>query len=114
MAFLKLIVRHLGLPALVICAIGLVQPAAADPEPAAAALSLSLSAETALATMMFDDAPSGPSEPAQVSDTKPEPKRQTSSWWVWALLGVAAAGVGAVVLTSTGKDPACPAGRVCH
>ena len=34
-------------------------------------------------------------------------------WWPWALIAVAAAGIGALVFVSSGRDPACPDGRTC-
>jgi hypothetical protein len=37
-----------------------------------------------------------------------------TTWWPWALIAAAAAGVGAVVFLSSGKDPSCPAGRTCQ
>jgi hypothetical protein len=40
----------------------------------------------------------------------PAPK---APWWPWVLIAVAAAGIGALVFTSSGKDPSCPAGRTC-
>jgi hypothetical protein len=36
-----------------------------------------------------------------------------TNWWPWALIAVAAAGVGALVFLSSGRDPACPGGRTC-
>jgi hypothetical protein len=49
---------------------------------------------------------------------EPQPTRHRSRWWLWTLIGVAAAGTAAAVLIATtggGKsDPPCPAGRMCQ
>jgi hypothetical protein len=37
-----------------------------------------------------------------------------SAWWVWAVIAAGVAGVAALVLTTSGKDPGCPSDRVCH
>jgi len=37
-----------------------------------------------------------------------------SAWWVWAALAAGVAGVAALVLTTSGKDPGCPSDRVCR
>jgi hypothetical protein len=36
-----------------------------------------------------------------------------TTWWPWALIAAGAAAVGAVVFIASGRDPACPGGRVC-
>ncbi len=43
-----------------------------------------------------------------------QPESQRSSWWVWAVIAAGVAGVAALVVTSSGKDPACPSDRVCR
>jgi hypothetical protein len=60
-----------------------------------------------------------PAHPAMVdapapSDAAAQPESQRSSWWVWALIAAGVAGVAALVVVSSGKDPACPSDRVCH
>ena len=56
-------------------------------------------------------------KPARATDeddapatAKPAPR---TVWWPWALIAVAAGGVGALVFMSSGKDPSCPAARTC-
>jgi len=47
----------------------------------------------------------------------PEPTQSDSgrsAWWVWAVIAAGVAGVAALVVTTSGKDPACPSDRVCH
>jgi hypothetical protein len=68
------------------------QPAAAHPA----------MVDTPKSTRMSDA-----TEPAQ-SDSGRSP------WWVWAVIATGVAGVAALVLTTSGKDPGCPSDRVCH
>ena len=50
-----------------------------------------------------------------MSDTPaPAEPASHSTWWVWAVVAAGVAGVAALVVTTSGKDPACPSGRVCH
>lgn len=64
-----------------------------------------------------------PAKPAMVdvpastrmSDTPaPAEPESHSRWWVWAVVAAGVAGVAALVVTTAGKDPTCPSGRVCH
>ncbi len=43
-----------------------------------------------------------------------QPESQRSAWWVWAVIAAGVAGVATLVVTTSGKDPACPSDRVCH
>ena len=67
-----------------------------------------------------DPAPSKPSMvdvPAStpMSDTPaPAQPESHSAWWVWAVVAAGVAGVAALVVTTSGKDPACPSDRVCR
>src|SRR3954471_12718183 len=68
------------------------QPAAAHPA----------MVDTPKSTRMSDTA-----EPAQSDSGR-------SAWWVWAVIAAGVAGVAALVVTTSGKDPGCPSDRVCH
>ena len=68
-----------------------------------------------------DPAPARPSmveTPAdtRMSDTPAPTQRESwhSPWWVWAVIAAGVAGVAALAVTSSGKDPGCPSDRVCH
>ena len=52
--------------------------------------------------------------PAATESTGSRPAGSEPSWWVWAVIGAAAVGVGALIFLSSEKDPSCPAGRVCQ
>jgi hypothetical protein len=67
--------------------------------------------------------PAAPPRPTMVDAPAPHPadppaaaesSTHRSNWWVWAAVAVAAAGVAALVVTSSGKDPSCPGDRVCR
>jgi hypothetical protein len=63
-----------------------------------------------------DPAPAKPSMvdvPMSDAPAPAEPESH-SRWWVWAVVAAGVAGVAALVVTTSGKDPACPSGRVCH
>jgi hypothetical protein len=68
-----------------------------------------------------DPAPAKPSmvetpKNTRMSDT-PAPAdsdSKHSAWWVWAVIAAGVAGVAALAITSSGKDPGCPSDRVCH
>jgi hypothetical protein len=52
--------------------------------------------------------------PASTDSTGSGSAASPASWWVWAAIGAAAVGVGALIFLSSAKDPSCPAGRVCQ
>lgn len=110
MAFPGLILRSVWLAALLFTALGAARPARAD-GPVAPRVSLALAAEPGPGHKTVVDEPT-----RAATDETPtsEGSHGSSSWWVWVVMGAAAAGVGALIITSAGKDPACPAGRTCQ
>jgi hypothetical protein len=108
MRFPKLTALSRFLPIVLFISIASVATARAEsPAPRLALANQPASAHPAMvdvpATTRMSDTPA----PAQ-------PESQRSSWWVWALIAAGVAGVAALVVTSSGKDPACPSDRVCH
>jgi hypothetical protein len=72
---------------------------------------LALASDPAPAKPKMVDVPAS----TPMSDTPtPAEHEWHSKWWVWAVVAAGVAGVAALVVTTSGKDPTCPAGRVCH
>jgi hypothetical protein len=55
-----------------------------------------------------------PPRPAEARPAAAAPAHSRSPWWVWAVIAAGIAGLAAIVVTSAGKDPACPADRSCR
>lgn len=109
MRFPKLTLLSLVLPAFL-----LVAGASA---PGARAESRSPVPRLALASEPAPSKPSMVDVPAstRMSDAPaPAEPESHSRWWIWALVAAGVAGVAALVVTTSGKDPSCPSDRVCH
>ncbi len=92
------------------CATLALHPATARAEPAPTRLALSNDPAAAPRPTMVDAPAQHPANaPAAAGSST-----HASTWWVWAAVAVAAAGVAALVVTSSGKDPSCPGDRVCR
>jgi hypothetical protein len=114
MRFLRLTTRSRILTFLMTLALGgalqALCPTLAHADGAAPAR-LALSSDPGAGRHAMVDAPG-----ARMGDA-PAPAERTSSaspWWVWVAIAAGVAGVAALVLTTQGKDPACPSDRVCH
>jgi hypothetical protein len=108
MRFLGLTVRITVLAALAIPTFGPARLALADAR--SSKVTLALSAEPAAGKKALVDEPG----PSTADDEPTNPTARGTSWWVWVVMGAAAASVTGLVLASTGKDPSCPGDRVCQ
>jgi hypothetical protein len=111
MSFPKLTSRNTTLAVLVAMALVALRPAAAraDSNDAPSTVRLALAATPAAGAPVAIDAPAAPAGDAPPA----QPATGRSSWWVWAAIAAAVAGIAVLVVTSSGKDPACPSDRTC-
>ena len=92
------------------CATQALRPPAARADQAKTTTRLALAGEPgALHPVMVDVPERATDTPAAAPSS-----RSVSPWWVWAAVAAGVAGVAALVLTSSGKDPSCPGDRVCR
>jgi hypothetical protein len=108
MRFLRLTVSFLSVFLLVSGAVASVARAESPSAPARLALAKDPApakppmVNPPTSTRMSDAPEPAPSDPGR------------SAWWVWAVIAAGVAGVAALVVTTSGKDPGCPSDRVCH
>ena len=108
MRFLRLVVLSIILPAVPLISGATASVARAESPPPRLALAKDPGpAKTTMVDVPPTTRMSGAPAPA-------EPDSGRSSWWVWAVVAAGVAGVVALVVTTSAKDPGCPAGRVCH
>src|SRR5581483_7525736 len=108
MRFPRLTVLSIVLPVLLFVA-GAVASVARAESPSASPR-LALAKEPAPAHPSMVDTPAD----TRMSDTPAAAKPESwhSAWWVWAVIAAGVAGVAALAVTSSGKDPGCPSDRV--
>jgi len=112
MSTLKLMALRGAFALLLAVAAGGLRPTPARAERKEAPLNLALAPPTAAPrpAALAATPPATDEDDAPTTAASPAPK---TVWWPWVLIAVAAGGVGALVFTSSGKDPSCPAGRTC-
>jgi hypothetical protein len=110
MRFLRLTVVSLVLPVFLFVSGAVASVARAESPSASARLALAKDPTPARPSMV--DTPAN----TRMSDAPApaEPESGHSAWWVWAVIAAGVAGVAALVVTTSGKDPGCPSDRVCH
>src|SRR5437660_3346015 len=103
---------RLTVPSMVLPIFLFVAGALAHAESTPRAPRLALASEPAAAHPAMVDTP----KTTHMSDTAQPAQSDSgrSAWWVWAVIAAGVAGVAALVLTTSGKDPGCPSDRVCH
>jgi hypothetical protein len=109
MSIPDLLTRGTLLALLISAPVGALAPTRARAETRSAPAQMALISSPAANAVVLVDTPRrlGGDEPTAAPQAH-------SSWWPWALIAVGVVGVAALVITSNGGDPACPAGRVCQ
>src|SRR4051812_14632427 len=102
----RLLTRGGTFALLITLAAGGLRAAPAHAERKEAPLNLALATPPPTRPMVLAETPRAAADDDAPTAT-PAPK---APWWPWVLIAVAAAGIGALVFTSSGKDPSCPAG----
>jgi hypothetical protein len=110
MRFLRLKFLSLILPVFLFIS-GAIASVARAESPSAPAR-LALAKDPAPARRQMVDVP--PSTRMSDAPATAEPESGRSAWWVWAVIAAGVAGVAALIVTTSGKDPGCPSDRVCH
>src|SRR5664279_4972119 len=107
MSVLELLTRGTVLALLISAPAGALSPTLARADTKSTPAQLALISTPATSAVVLVDAPRPPSGDAPA----PATSEAHTSWWPWVLIAAGVAGVAAVVLISSGGDPACPPGR---